>query len=104
MSDVPQQTPDLHEIFGIDGEDGAQKEPVISIERSVEADVDALDGLGAEPHVGIENGEPHVEIESAEPHVEIETAAPARPFERDVSDTAEAAPSQELAADPEQFT
>jgi type IV pilus assembly protein PilB len=86
MSDVPQQTPDLHEIFGIDGEDGAQKEPVISIERSVEADVDALEGLGEEPHV------------------EIESAAPARPFELEAADTVEAGPSQELVADPEQFT
>ena len=33
MSDLPQQTgPDLHAIFGIDGEAGEGAEPVISVE------------------------------------------------------------------------
>ncbi|HEV7162513.1 MAG TPA: ATPase, T2SS/T4P/T4SS family [Solirubrobacteraceae bacterium] len=39
MSDVPQQAdPDLHAIFGIDGEDERSSEPVISVERSVAAE------------------------------------------------------------------
>jgi type IV pilus assembly protein PilB len=86
MSDAPQHTPDLHEIFGMDGEDGAQKEPVISIERSVEDDVQALADLGSEPRV------------------EIEGATPARPFELEASDTAEPQAPPAQAADPEQFT
>ena len=50
MSDLPQQaTPDLHEIFGIDGEDAARAEPVIALERSIgeERGIDADKRSGA---------------------------------------------------------
>jgi type IV pilus assembly protein PilB len=49
MSDVPQQTgPDLHALFGIDGEQDASVDPVISLERSGHDDVAVdLDGFTA---------------------------------------------------------
>ena len=58
MSDAPQQTgPDLHAIFGIDGEpEGA--DPVISVERSdEEIDLDALDD--GDEKVAVEVEESH---------------------------------------------
>ena len=39
----PAARPDLHAIFGMDGEDGTAEDPVISIERSVDDDVEALE-------------------------------------------------------------
>jgi type IV pilus assembly protein PilB len=53
MSDVPQQTPpDLHEIFGMDGDPERKPEPVISIERGVEGD--PLASLGPDAHVELD--------------------------------------------------
>ncbi len=70
MSDLPQQAdPDLHAIFGIDGEPDGGTERVISVER-VEVDPDAISGTGLEldPLPGAD-----VEFDtlgSAEPYVE----------------------------------
>jgi type IV pilus assembly protein PilB len=55
MSEVPQQTPpDLHEIFGIDGDGGGQPDPVISIERGLGEEGHGLEALGSEPHVELD--------------------------------------------------
>jgi type IV pilus assembly protein PilB len=51
MSDLPQQTdPDLHAIFGMDGPDAAQGEPVIAVERAPapEAALEPLADAGME--------------------------------------------------------
>ena len=74
MSDAPQQTPDLHEIFGIDGEDGAQADTVISIERGdgEVLDDDGGDVLGDRFEL---DGEPHVELDG-QPHVDVQDEAP----------------------------
>src|SRR5690349_10698899 len=67
MSDVPQQTePDLHAIFGIDGQPVAGEQPVISVERP-DGELDASAGdqavLGDQaPDAGVA-GEHAVEIE-----------------------------------------
>ncbi len=76
MSDAPQQAgPDLHAIFGIDGEPRAVAEPVISVDRggqdSAMSDAEIeLTGLGA--------ADTDVVLDAAagtDPHVEIEHRA-----------------------------
>src|SRR5216683_1231968 len=58
MSDAQQQTgPDLHAIFGIDGDRESKGDPVISVERGdVDVDID-LDALTAgEPRLDLDRG------------------------------------------------
>src|SRR5579872_5986011 len=77
MSEVPQPTsPDLHEIFGMNGGgEGTQAEPVISIERTA-----------------VELAEPaDFELEEAEPRVELDPVVAAGARE----DPAPAAQSEE---------
>ncbi|MCW3026562.1 MAG: type secretion system protein GspE, partial [Solirubrobacterales bacterium] len=60
MSDASQQTgPDLHVIFGIDGEPAAGPEPVISLERRTQDDdEDAIEaGAEVQASVGLDPGE-----------------------------------------------
>jgi type IV pilus assembly protein PilB len=55
MSDASQQTgPDLHVIFGIDGEPAAGPEPVISLERRTQDDDEA--GAEVQASVGLDPG------------------------------------------------
>ncbi|HLM85935.1 MAG TPA: ATPase, T2SS/T4P/T4SS family [Solirubrobacteraceae bacterium] len=91
MSELPQQTgPDLHALFGIDGEPDGREDRVISVERSrgelgaqtlpdaqagVEVDSELLGGSEIEL-------EPLVEFEtlgSAEPYVEVQPAGAHEP-------------------------
>src|SRR5664279_3582434 len=108
MSDVPQQTgPDLHAIFGIDGDPSADEDPVISVERAApdhaeldadagtRADVDIADvdiGYASDPLTGSE-GEHEVTIDPLASHPRVELAhalardrrlcaAQARPLDR----------------------
>jgi type IV pilus assembly protein PilB len=72
MSDASQQArPDLHAIFGIDGEPADGAEPVISLERrSEEAGFEEDPGEAGEPNVDLRvgvRGDPEV---SVEPNVE----------------------------------
>jgi type IV pilus assembly protein PilB len=55
MSELPQQSPpDLHEIFDLNGEGGAEAEPVISIERGEGEDIESF---------GLINGDTQIERE-----------------------------------------
>jgi len=56
MSDAPQQTgPDLHAIFGIDGEPKGDAEPVISVERNADGEEVEFETLDADvPEVELE--------------------------------------------------
>jgi len=96
MSEVPQQTgPDLHALFGIDGEQGASVDPVISVERSggddgeidldgftaanVDVEMDAQAGSRIEGDQVIES-EQAIELGQligAEPTIDIGPASPA---------------------------
>jgi type IV pilus assembly protein PilB len=81
MSELPQQTdPDLHAIFGMDGENGAQGEPVIAVERPAGADGE----LGP--------------LEDAAVEVALEPLAAAEPF----ADEAPPPPPAPVAGKPEQ--
>ncbi len=85
MSDVPQQTgPDLHAIFGIDGEADADPDAVISVERGASAKESRL-GVGQAPRVEVERElEPftdtgaEVELDpiAADPRIDVDAAAP----------------------------
>ena len=94
MSDVPQQTgPDLHAIFGIDGDPSADVDPVISVERvapdhaeldadaGTRADVDIADvdiGYASDPSTGSE-GEHEVTIDPLASHPRVELAHAGEP-------------------------
>src|SRR5947207_13222280 len=85
MSDLPQRAgPDLHAIFGIDGEPTDGREPVISVEREGAGDPDR--GAGVEERVGVEERagvDRHlvddVELSGAEPDVEVQFAGEPQP-------------------------
>ncbi|HEY4428282.1 MAG TPA: ATPase, T2SS/T4P/T4SS family [Solirubrobacteraceae bacterium] len=64
--DASQAGPDLHVIFGIDGEPAAGPEPVISVERREQGGEDeGLDG-------GAGTGGPQVEVELSEPAADLD--------------------------------
>jgi type IV pilus assembly protein PilB len=87
MSDVPQQTsPDLHEIFGMDGDEGAKADPVISIERTAGEDEDAFEAIDSEPRV------------------ELDAPASVRPRDLDRPDGPDVAEPVEAAPVPGDFT
>jgi type IV pilus assembly protein PilB len=87
MSDVPQRAgPDLHAIFGIEGEPSEGREPVVAIERESPKDRDREPGVNAGVEqdlggdsraledLGLAGEEPDVEVElvsEAEPAVEV---------------------------------
>src|SRR5271166_3033640 len=75
MSDAPQQTgPDLHAIFGIDGDGGDSTEPVISVERADDGEEVDFEALSAEvPQVELD---PEIGIDSPE-DLDAAPAAPA---------------------------
>ncbi len=74
MSDAPQQTgPDLHAIFGIDGDPDARAEPVVSVDdggqgrslEDTEVEIGDLPAVDARIELDASAGtDPHVEIES----------------------------------------
>jgi len=80
MSDVPQQAdPDLHAIFGIDGNPGAPVDPDISLERGdvgMDVRLDAGADVGLDPNVQLDASagvDPYTEAEpSAYPEPGIE--------------------------------
>src|SRR5437763_3090672 len=78
MSDLPQRAgPDLHAIFGIDGEPPPGRDPVISIDRDDAADPDGGTDLSAavEGHAHSERSEiDDVELADTEPEVEVQFA------------------------------
>jgi type IV pilus assembly protein PilB len=54
MSDVPQQAgPDLHAIFGIDGDDRASVEPVVSVEHEAAGEVERAGERDAAVELGL---------------------------------------------------
>ena len=81
MSDAPQQTgPDLHAIFGIDGEPQENAEPVISVERGADGEEIDFEALAAEvPDVELEpvelDGAVEAPIEEAPPGAAEEEGA-----------------------------
>src|SRR5437879_1683848 len=79
MSDLPQRaSPDLHAIFGIDGEPTDGREPVISVER--EGAGDPGRGAGAEDRSGVDRQlVDDVDLSGAEPDVEVEFAGERQP-------------------------
>jgi type IV pilus assembly protein PilB len=78
MSDAPQPAgPDLHVIFGIDGEPAAGPEPVISVERRAQEDGDEpLDAVGLEPDAPGAAATADVHIPGADPDVDVQLANP----------------------------
>ena len=79
MSDLPQRAgPDLHAIFGIDGEPTDGREPVISVEREGAGDPDR--GAGVEERAGVDRHlVDDVELSGAEPDVEVQFAGEPQP-------------------------
>src|ERR1019366_5162320 len=73
MSKASQQTPDLHEIFELDGKPDGDVERVISVER----------GGGEDGEVGLELVADDAEFE-LQPAVEIDTEAALAPGELDI--------------------
>jgi type IV pilus assembly protein PilB len=75
MSDVPQQTPpDLHELFGMDGDAEGKPDPLISIERDV--DDDPLESLGSEAHVELDAPSSHEPLDADLPDATSAEQAP----------------------------
>ena len=82
MSDAPQQAgPDLHAIFGIDGEGDGASEPVISVERAAgEDDFDAgldADALDGEERFGSEEADVQFDDAPGAARIELDRGEPA---------------------------
>jgi type IV pilus assembly protein PilB len=82
MSDASHQTgPDLHAIFGMDGDPDANPEPVISIDRRARDgdDLEADPGSALEADLDLDPVAMEVQISGADPDVEVQFAAPSDP-------------------------
>jgi type IV pilus assembly protein PilB len=80
VSDASHQTgPDLHAIFGMDGDPDAKPEPVISIDRRAGdgADLEADPGSTYEADLDLDSVE--LQIPGADPDVEVQFTAPSDP-------------------------